>query len=102
MKGYRTSETVSEYGEVNQRWILVESQERRKSDLEKLDKKLEQFRHKCHQDLQTLSGQDFACAADAITAAQHLSNKTSWHQLNDIQVVEKRHGGVSYLLTGAE
>lgn len=68
MKGYRTSETVSEYGEVNQRWILVESQERRKSDLEKLDKKLEQFRHKCHQDLQTLSGQDFACAADVIAA----------------------------------
>ncbi len=91
LKGYRTSETVSEYGEVNQRWILVESQERRKSDLEKLDKKLEQFRHKCHQDLQTLSGQDFACAADAIAAAQHLSNKMSWHQLSDIQVVEKRH-----------
>ncbi len=33
LKGYSTTESVSEYGGVSQRWILVESQERRKSDI---------------------------------------------------------------------
>jgi transposase len=91
LKGYATTESVSEYGGVSQRWILVESQARRKSDIEKLDKKLEQIRNKCHQDLQTLGVQDFACESDATAAAQKLSAKMTWHQLSDIQVAEKRH-----------
>jgi transposase len=90
-KGYATTESVSEYGGVSQRWILVESQARRKSDREKLDKKLEQIRNKCHQDLQTLGVQDFACESDATAAAHKLSAKMTWHQLSDIQVAEKRH-----------
>ncbi|MFN5964147.1 MAG: IS1634 family transposase, partial [Pseudanabaena sp.] len=90
-KGYSTAETVSEYGGVSQRWILVDSQARRKSDIKKLDKKLEQVQQKCHQDLHTLAGQDFACAADAIAAAEKLSTKMKWHQLANIQTVEKPH-----------
>jgi len=35
LKGYNTLECQSEYGEVKQRWVLVESAERRKSDLKK-------------------------------------------------------------------
>jgi transposase len=91
LKGYATTESTSEYGGVSQRWILVESQARRKSDIEKLDKKLEQIRNKCHQDLQTLGVQDFACESDAMAAAQKLSVAMTWHQLSDIEVVEKRH-----------
>jgi len=90
-KGYSTTESVSEYGGVRQRWILVDSQARRKSDIKKLDKKLEQVQQNCHQDLQTLSGQDFACDADAIAAAEKLSTKMKWHQLSNIQTVEKTH-----------
>lgn len=33
LKGYPTAESVSEYGGISQRWILVESQERRNSDI---------------------------------------------------------------------
>jgi len=39
-KGYSTAESKSEYGGTSQRWILVESQERLKSDIKKLDKKI--------------------------------------------------------------
>jgi transposase len=67
LKGYATAESVSEYGGISQRWILVESQERRKSDINKLDKKIEKIQQNCHQELQVLAKQDFACAADAIT-----------------------------------
>ena len=81
-KGYTTAESVSEYGGVSQRWILVESQERRKSDIKKLDKKIEQIQQNCHQELQTLAGQDFACVADAIAAAEKLSAKMKVPQLS--------------------
>jgi transposase len=90
-KGYTTNESVSEYGGVRQRWILVDSQARRKSDIKKLDKKLEQIQQRYHQDLQTLAGQDFACAAAAIAAAEKLSTKMKWHKLDHIQTVEKPH-----------
>jgi transposase len=90
-KGYSTAETVSEYGGISQRWILVDSQARRNSDIKKLDKKLEQIQQKCHQDLHTLAGQDFACAADTSAAAEKLSAQMKWHKLDHIQTVEKPH-----------
>jgi transposase len=91
LKGYSTSESKSEYGGVSQRWILVESQERLKSDIKKLDKRLQKVQQSCVQELQALSGQDFACVADAIAAAEKLSAKMKWHQLDNIQTVEKPH-----------
>jgi transposase len=86
-----TAESVSEYGGVSQRWILVESQARRKSDLKKLDKKMAQIQQNCNQELQALARQDFACIADAIAAAVKLSAQMQWHQLSDIQTVETPH-----------
>ena len=91
LKGYNTVESKSDYGGVSQRWILVESQERLKSDIKKLDKKIKQIQQTCVQELQNLSRQDFACVADAITAAEKLSAKMKWHLLDNIQTLEKPH-----------
>lgn len=93
VKGYKLGESSSEYGGVPQRWILIESEQRRKSDLKRLEKKIEQYQQKSQQELQKLSAQEFACIADAINAAQKLSKRLTWHQLSDIQTVEKRHYG---------
>ncbi|HBC41457.1 MAG TPA: hypothetical protein DCZ88_06055 [Pseudanabaena sp.] len=38
------------------------------------------------------AGQDFACAADAIAAAEKLSTQMNWHKLDHIQTVEKPLG----------
>lgn len=91
LQGYTTTESMSEYGGVSQRWILVESQSRRKSDIKQLDKKLEQIQQKCHRELQVLAGQDFACVADAMAAAEKLSTNMKWHKLDHIQTLEKLH-----------
>ncbi|MCG9890815.1 MAG: IS1634 family transposase [Thermosynechococcaceae cyanobacterium MS004] len=91
IKGYTFAESSSEYGGVSQRWILIESEQRRKSDLKQLAKKIEQCQQNAAQDLQRLSTQEFACIADAMSAAQNLSKKMSWHQLCDIQTTEERH-----------
>jgi transposase len=89
--GYTTAESLSEYGSVSQRWILVESEARRKSDIKKLDKKIEKTQEKCQQELQILAAEDFACPADAIAAAEKLSAKMKWHKLTNIQTLEKPH-----------
>jgi transposase len=91
IKGYTFAESSSEYGGVSQRWILIESEQRRKSDLKQLAKKLEQHQQNAAQDLARLSTQEFACIADALNAAQNLSAKMTWHQLCDIQTTQKRH-----------
>ncbi len=91
LKGYNTAESKSEYGGVSQRWILIESQERLKSDIKKLDKKIQKIQQNSVQELKTLALQDFACVADAIAAAEKLSTKIKWHELSDIQTIEKPH-----------
>ena len=93
VRGYKLGESSSEYARVPQRWILIESEQRRKSDLKRLAKKIEQYQQKSQQELKKLSAQEFACIADAINAAQKLSKRLTWHELSDIQTVEKRHYG---------
>ncbi len=91
LKGYSLKESRSEYAGIEQRWILVESEQRRNSDLKQLAKKLKQYQEKYQQELQILSAQEFACATDAISAAENLSQTMKWHQLSNIETVEKSH-----------
>jgi transposase len=70
---YTFAESRSEYGGVSQRWLLIESEQQRKSDLKQLSQKLEQSQQNAQQDLQRLSSQEFACPADAMSAAQTVS-----------------------------
>ena len=91
IKGYSLKESQSEYAGIEQRWILVESEQRRNSDLKQLSKKIKQYQHKYLQEFQTLCSQEFACNADAISAADNLSKTMKWHQLCDIETVENPH-----------
>ena len=91
IKGYRIKESSSEYAGIEQRWFLVESEQRRKSDLKQLTKKIERHRQKSQQELRQLSAIEFACIADATAAAQNLSEQMTWHQLTEMEIVEKNH-----------
>jgi transposase len=74
-----------------QRWFLIESEQRRKSDLKQLTKRIERHRQKSQQELNQLCAIEFACIADATAAAQKLSQQITWHQLTEIEIVEKKH-----------
>jgi transposase len=91
INGYSLKESISEYAGIEQRWILVESQQRRNSDLKQLAKKIEQCQQKSQQEFQALSHQEFACAADALDAANKLSKIMKWHQLWELETVAKPH-----------
>jgi transposase len=53
--GYRVAEFCSSYGEIHQRWVAVESEARRKSDLVALHKKLTNLDGKLGKELLLLS-----------------------------------------------
>lgn len=91
LSGYRIAESSSQYAGINQRWLMIESAERKKADLKKIHKQLENTKKKAEQQLHTLSREEFACEADALVAAQKLSKKLALHNLSEIKVLEKSH-----------
>lgn len=88
--GYRWSEHRINYGGVAQRWLVVESESRRKSDLDKLENNIKKSFAKSPKKLRELSSVPFACEADAIAATQRLSKQLKYHNLNQITPIKVR------------
>ena len=80
--GYKLASKTENYAEIEQRWLVVQSQERRESDLRKLTQKIIKAESKAVQDLKKLSQEEFACEADAIKALSKLSKQFKYHQIN--------------------
>lgn len=88
LPGYRfVSKTVT-YAEIEQRWLVVQSQDRRKSDLRKLSQKIIKAESKAVQELRKLSQDKFACEADAIQALSKLSKQFKYHQIPESKLTE--------------
>jgi len=74
------------YGTIEQRWLVVQSQERRESDLKKLAKKIETDYNQAREKLKKLKRINFACKPDAIKAANKLLKKSKYHELTEIEI----------------
>jgi transposase len=76
---------------VQQRWFVVESQQRKQSDLKQLEKTLAQVTRHWSAQLQQLCTQEFACEADALSALAHFEQNLPWYQLDEMSVKQKVH-----------
>lgn len=85
--GYRWAAHTSNYGGVNQRWLIVESETRRVSDLRQLEKNITKAHQEAKKKLRELAAQEFACEPDARAAANRLSKQLKYHNLTQIQPV---------------
>jgi transposase len=81
---YRWSQQHSDYGGIPQRWLVVESAQRRQSDLRRIEKEIQKLEQEARQKLRQLSEQKFAYQPDAIEAALQLSCKFKYHKLSQI------------------
>ncbi|MGB6298266.1 MAG: IS1634 family transposase [Rivularia sp. (in: cyanobacteria)] len=88
LKQYSYVAKKTNYAGIEQRWLVVQSQERRKSDLQKLSQKLYKNEEKIKSELKKLSKEKFACEADAIKELSKLSKKFKYHQINQVSVIE--------------
>ncbi|MEG4396048.1 IS1634 family transposase [Microcoleus sp. BROC3] len=86
--GYRWSEHKSNYGGIEQRWLVVESSLRRDSDQSKLEKNLKKAEVEGQKKLRDLSNIEFACSADASAAASRLSKQLKYYNLTQITTRE--------------
>ena len=88
LKQYSYVAKKMNYAGIEQRWLVVQSQERRKSDLQKLSQKITKNEEKIKSELKKLSKEKFACEADAIKELSKLSKKFKYHQINTVSVIE--------------
>ncbi|WP_375327818.1 IS1634 family transposase [Microcystis sp. BLCC-F210] len=84
--GYKLGSKTENYAGIEQRWLVVQSQERRESDLRKLTQKITKAESKAVLDLKKLSQERFACEPDAIKALSKLSTQFKYHQINESKV----------------
>ncbi|NET53041.1 MAG: IS1634 family transposase [Merismopedia sp. SIO2A8] len=90
VEGYRFATVCTHYGNVP-RWVVIESEARLQSDLKRWGQTLEASERSAQSAWKTLSSVSFACEADAIEAAQRLSQQWSWHRLEHLSVEQHPH-----------
>lgn len=88
MAGYRISALTRQFAGIEQRWLVVESEARKASDLKHLAKQITEQQKKANAQLQKLSRKRFACASDALAAASELEGTWRYHCLVHVTVEE--------------
>ncbi|MEG4529240.1 IS1634 family transposase [Microcoleus sp. D2_18a_D3] len=89
IKGYKIAAITSEYANIKQRWIVVESDLRKQAALKKIAQQVEKQLESASDSLRKLFRQEFACIADAEIAIKRLSDTWKYHQITEIECREK-------------
>ncbi len=89
IKGYKIATRTSEYANIKQRWLVIESEIRKQADLKKIVKRVEKQLESEKATLRKLSTQNFACIPDAEAAIKKLSDSWKYHQITEIKPQEK-------------
>lgn len=90
-KGYQFCSVCHEYAGIKQLWVVVESSERKSADLKSLSKRISKSLAAKLSSLKRLSNHEFACEADALTAAADFEKTLPYHLLSDLNVIAKPH-----------
>lgn len=88
LPGYKFGLKTVNYAGIEQRWLVVQSQERRESDLRQLSQKITKAESKAVLKLKELSKDKFACEVDAVKALTKLSKQFKYHQIQSSKVTE--------------
>jgi transposase len=88
LKGYKWASKRVTYAGIEQRWLVVESEARKESDLRKLSQKVEKASAQAVKEVNKLAKDKFACEADAIKALSKLAKSFKYHQIEQHQVTE--------------
>ena len=89
IKGYKIAAITSEYANIKQRWIVVESDIRKQAAIKKIAQQVEKQLESASDSLRKLFRQEFACIADAEIAIKRLSDSWKYHQIAEIECREK-------------
>jgi transposase len=90
-QGYRFYVTSSTYADINQQWVVVESQQRMEADLKTVSKRIEKDLKEQDKTLKSLMNKTFACEADALKAVADFEKTLSYHRLEQTKILAQPH-----------
>lgn len=86
---YKYQVVCSTYGEVKQRWLVLQSEDKYAQDLKRLDKEFAKASQATVKAYKKLTKQLFATQAEALSAANKLSKSLKFNTLKDIKILTK-------------
>ena len=102
ISGYRYQEIESNYAGIQQRWLVVESQKRKESDLKKLEEKIPKEHQVISRKLSQLSAKKFTSELEANLLLKQITSKLKYHRISEITITEKidKQQKINYQITG--
>ena len=89
LKGYSWREIENDYAGISQRWLVVESQPRKESELKKIEQKIIKEYQLVSAKLASLSKKDFESEVEANLKLQQISSKLKYHLISQVKIKEK-------------
>ncbi|MGZ3745555.1 MAG: IS1634 family transposase [Pseudobdellovibrionaceae bacterium] len=100
--GYKTSSSHSMYGGIQQRWLLVFSEQAYHREKKTLEKKIEKEAEVLKQALWHFGNQSFHCEGDALKALDTIKREYKWHSIEGQVVALSKYAGRGRPKQGAE
>lgn len=89
ISGYLYQEIENNYGGIKQRWLVVESESRKESDIKRLKQKIDKESQLLSQKLANLSKKEWETEVEANLKLQQISSKLNYHLICHSLVTEK-------------
>jgi len=90
IEGYKWKEEIVNYGGIKQIWLVVESEKRHESDLEKLEKNLQKEAKQIQKQLKELTKVELANPEQARDKIQEINQKYNLYKIEGINIVESQ------------
>ncbi len=87
-KRYKYLEREIKYAGIEQRWLLVESEERKKSDLKKINKNIDKELINLNKQMSKIGKKNFESKTIAEREIKNIKAKLKYHQLVDSEIIE--------------
>jgi transposase len=101
-KGYKTASFSSSYGEVEQRWLLIYSEQSYAREKKTFDRKLEKQDELLKKSLWHLGNEIFSCELDAAKEVTKVIKKFPYHSVETKLIPAIKHGKTGRPKRGAE
>ena len=88
LAGYYYCSRKVNYGGIEQRWLIVESSERKKSDLRQLEKRISSSKINASNQLKKLINSKFKSQQEAILIVDNLNKKLKYHKIDNVEYLE--------------
>lgn len=88
---YEVLEVSEDYGGIEQRWFIIQSEEAKTREWKKFEKKVEKENTKVIKEFDKLKRQEFGCQEDAKAALEKMTKKWKFHEVENVDYTEVQH-----------